>query len=104
MPPSNGYGTVDGQERRVNANGDLGGADDEEQPLLGSQPKVSYWQRRMMIDVRRKRADIILIICYIITGLLDSASISAWGSFVSMQTGMSVLLKEKSNEGTEWEG
>lgn len=42
----------------------------------------------MMVDVRREKADIVLLLCYVITGLLDSASISAWGSFVSMQTGM----------------
>ncbi len=41
----------------------------------------------MTADVRRKRADVVLLLCYVITGLLDSASISAWGSFVSMQTG-----------------
>ena len=92
MPPPNGYGTVDDSVRHVNANG-VGGTGDEEQPLLGSPPKVSYWQRWMMVDVRRKRADIVLLLCYIITGLLDSASISAWGSFVSMQTGAFALPK-----------
>lgn len=41
-----------------------------------------------------------LILCYLITGLLDSASISVWGSFVSMQTGMShtyQIFRTKSN-------
>jgi hypothetical protein len=41
----------------------------------------------MMVEVSRDRADVVLILCYLVTGLLDSASISIWGSFVSMQTG-----------------
>lgn len=41
----------------------------------------------MMVNVHRDWADVVLLMCYIITGLLDSASISTWGSFVSMQTG-----------------
>jgi len=40
-----------------------------------------------MVDIKRDWADVVLILCYVITGLLDSASISVWGSFVSMQTG-----------------
>lgn len=42
----------------------------------------------MAVDIKREKADIILVLCYLVTGLLDSASISIWGSFVSMQTGM----------------
>ena len=41
----------------------------------------------MMVNVNRDWADVVFILCYFITGLLDSASISTWGSFVSMQTG-----------------
>lgn len=43
----------------------------------------------MKTDISRERADIVLLLSYVITGLLDSASISTWGAFVSMQTGMS---------------
>jgi hypothetical protein len=39
-------------------------------------------------NVNRDHGDIILLVCYFITGLLDSASISKWKSFVSMQTGI----------------
>ena len=101
MPPSSGYGAIHGSERQMNANGGggSGGDDDEAQPLLGSPPKVSYWRRRIMADVRREHADLILILCYVITGLLDSASISAWGSFVSMQTGMFHHSREKRDLG-----
>ncbi|KAI9931408.1 hypothetical protein ASPWEDRAFT_103557 [Aspergillus wentii DTO 134E9] len=39
-----------------------------------------------------KHGDLILLLCYLITGLLDSSSILLWGSFVSMQTGNTVYL------------
>jgi hypothetical protein len=38
-------------------------------------------------DISKSWADIALLGCYIITGLLDSSSVFIWGSFVSMQTG-----------------
>lgn len=41
----------------------------------------------MAADVSRGWADLVLLVCYVITGLLDSSAISIWGSFVSMQTG-----------------
>lgn len=43
----------------------------------------------MAADVSKHRADLVLLFCYIITGLLDSSAVSIWGSFVSMQTGKS---------------
>lgn len=61
---------------------------DEEQPLLGMRASKSGWREKMIVDVTRDKADIVLLLCYIITGLLDSAAISTWGSFVSMQTGL----------------
>lgn len=63
---------------------------DEEQPLLGTNPtKTSVWREKLTVDVHHDWADVVLLLCYIITGLLDSAAISTWGSFVSMQTGAS---------------
>jgi uncharacterized membrane protein YoaK (UPF0700 family) len=41
----------------------------------------------MTVNVTKSWGDIALLGCYIITGLLDSSSVMAWGSFVSMQTG-----------------
>jgi hypothetical protein len=38
-------------------------------------------------NISKSWADIALLGCYIITGLLDSSSVFIWGSFVSMQTG-----------------
>lgn len=70
----------------VNGAACLGG---ETEPLLG-RPLVakSGMQRRMVVNVSRDWADLVLLSCYVITGMLDSVSISTWGAFVSMQTGM----------------
>ena len=38
-------------------------------------------------NISKSWADIALLGCYTITGLLDSSSVFIWGSFVSMQTG-----------------
>lgn len=78
---ANGYGTG---TNSTPANGFV----DENAPLLGgASAKTSSWRKRMTADVHRDWADLILMLCYTITGMLDSASISTWGSFVSMQTG-----------------
>ncbi len=82
--PSNGYGAVNS-----NGNGNRHSqcGSDEEQPLLGNGNSKSNWRSILTVNVSRDWADVVLLLCYIITGLLDSASISTWGSFVSMQTG-----------------
>lgn len=41
----------------------------------------------MTSEVSRSHADLVLLLCYVVTGLLDSASTQVWGAFVSMQTG-----------------
>ncbi|KAK4649097.1 uncharacterized protein QC761_115990 [Podospora bellae-mahoneyi] len=75
----------------------------EESPLLPQSqrmgppkddavPTLQKWRDYFTVDVSRDWADLILILCYLITGLLDSASISVWGSFVSMQTGNTVYI------------
>ncbi|KAI2616533.1 hypothetical protein GGR54DRAFT_228690 [Hypoxylon sp. NC1633] len=99
---SNGYGAVPNNARPN------GGGDEEQQPLLGNTngaSKSQTWRKSMMTDVRRDWADLVLLACYIITGLLDSASISTWGSFVSMQTGNTVyfgLGLAAPHESTRW--
>ncbi|KAK0656212.1 hypothetical protein B0T16DRAFT_424849 [Cercophora newfieldiana] len=81
---------------------------DEERPLLGaSKPRslASRVRRYLVVDVNRDWADVVLILCYFITGLLDSSSISVWGSFVSMQTGNTVYIGlglAHPNESTRW--
>ena len=79
MAPQNGYGTLaHGVEEST----------DRAQPLLGPPRPQPSWRKYMMANAHRDWADVILLGCYAITGLLDSASISTWGSFVSMQTGL----------------
>lgn len=86
MAQTNAYGA---RSNSAAANGTgTHGSTDEEQPLLGGPISKSNWREKLMVDVHRDWADIVLLLCYIITGLLDSASISTWGSFVSMQTGL----------------
>ncbi|PLB46389.1 DUF1275 domain protein [Aspergillus steynii IBT 23096] len=43
-------------------------------------------------EITTQWTDLLLIFCYLITGLLDSAAVFIWGSFVSMQTGNTVYL------------
>ena len=62
----------------------------EEGSLLGKSPSTTWSKRlrkHMTVNVSKNRADLILLAGYIITGLLDSSSISIWSAFVSMQTG-----------------
>ncbi|KAK0628325.1 hypothetical protein B0T17DRAFT_150313 [Bombardia bombarda] len=84
---------------------------DEEQPLLLGRRKPqsrslsARWRSHLTVDVDRDWADVLLILCYLITGLLDSSSISVWGSFVSMQTGNTVYFAlglAAPHESTRW--
>ncbi|KAI0025570.1 hypothetical protein F4780DRAFT_721766 [Xylariomycetidae sp. FL0641] len=90
-PPTT-YGSLANTRRKHNPNATTTPVDEEDQPLLGGRPVKPGWRASMMSDVRRDWADLVLLLCYVVTGLLDSASISTWGSFVSMQTGNTVYL------------
>jgi uncharacterized membrane protein YoaK (UPF0700 family) len=46
----------------------------------------------MRVNVNTRWADLPLLLCYFITGLLDTASVMTWGSFASMQTGNTIYL------------
>jgi len=46
----------------------------------------------MTAETSRSWADLVLLLCYVVTGLLDSASTQVWGAFVSMQTGNTVYV------------
>lgn len=90
MTSLNGYGTAavtaaveSGDNIRTGTHGNEG------QPLLGASMRKSSWRKNMMVNVHRDWADLVLLMCYALTGLLDSISISTWGTFVSMQTGSS---------------
>ena len=87
MSNARGYGTTaQGPAHEV----EEGRGAAEQIPLLrkpASRSMLTRIKSSMTADVKRERADIILVLCYLVTGLLDSSSISIWGSFVSMQTG-----------------
>lgn len=100
MSQTNGYGTA-GRNATGTVTNHVRNLVDEEQPLLNGStireapaPKalVTRIRKAANAEIRRDWTDVVLIFCYIITGLLDSASISIWGSFVSMQTGRSRLF------------
>ncbi|TQN65508.1 hypothetical protein CSHISOI_09907 [Colletotrichum shisoi] len=89
------YGAVTAAAPVVNGDS-RASADEEQQPLLGAaaggKPASKSLRKKLTTDVTRDWADLVLLTCYIITGLLDSSSISIWGSFVSMQTGNTVYI------------
>ncbi|KAG6031607.1 hypothetical protein E4U41_007523 [Claviceps citrina] len=72
------------------------GHDAEQQPLLGRKPcprsRRARCRTQMTAEVSRSHADLVLLLCYVVTGLLDSASTQVWGAFVSMQTGNTVYV------------
>ncbi|KAF4974372.1 hypothetical protein FZEAL_8704 [Fusarium zealandicum] len=68
------------------------GVRDEETPLLGQRPLKRTRRNRMTDKLGSSWTDAVLLACYIVTGLLDSASIQVWGTFVSMQTGNTVYV------------
>jgi hypothetical protein len=63
----------------------------EQTPLLGrttgKRSAALQLKQHLAADVSKNWADLVLLFCYIITGLLDSSAVFIWGSFVSMQTG-----------------
>ncbi|KAF5680868.1 DUF1275 domain-containing protein [Fusarium heterosporum] len=68
---------------------------DEEAPLLGHSlvgPKKETLKQRLQNDISCSWTDAVLLVCYVVTGLLDSSSIQVWGTFVSMQTGNTVYI------------
>ncbi|KAG8163853.1 hypothetical protein KVR01_005771 [Diaporthe batatas] len=115
MSSVNGYGTAGPGATNGPARQRAGhNATDEEQPLLNgvgaaqsgsSKSLTSRLRKAAGAEVRRDWADVVLIFCYIITGMLDSSAISDWGSFVSMQTGNTVYIGlglAAPTEGTRW--
>jgi hypothetical protein len=53
-----------------------------------SSSSPSKLSQYLFTELNPRRADIILIICGFVGGLVDGLSFNAWGSFSSMQTGM----------------
>ncbi|KAJ5157907.1 uncharacterized protein N7482_009007 [Penicillium canariense] len=68
----------------------------ENEPLLGHEHSSPPRPRRILhyfrTELDPRRGDLLLLFCYVITGLLDSSAVFIWGSFVSMQTGNTVYF------------
>lgn len=89
------YGAVSDGDHAA-SNGLLNHADMERAALLtkdhNQRPIVARLREHFSRDIRKDWGDLVLLFCYVITGLLDSSSVQVWGSFVSMQTGNTVYL------------
>lgn len=67
----------------------------EIQPLLPRNARPSPSSRlkqHFHQELDPCRGDMVLLFCYVITGILDSSAVFIWDSFVSMQTGNTVYL------------
>lgn len=101
------YGTLSQATGRGNHGHGVG--DGEQEPLLANgqaeNSRAARLGRYMRHDIDKTWADLILLLSYVITGLLDSSAVFIWGSFVSMQTGNTVYLGlglVAPDEGTRW--
>ncbi|KAF2742980.1 hypothetical protein M011DRAFT_497146 [Sporormia fimetaria CBS 119925] len=65
--------------------------EDEGKRTDASSPAVETWKHHQS-NINKEWGDLVLLYCYLITGLLDSAATHIWGSFVSMQTGNTVYV------------
>jgi hypothetical protein len=91
MSSQNGYSTI-AQNGFAANEADAEGASLLRKPAQNDSTGssvVTRLHKHFTADVSKSWADIALLGCYIITGLLDSSSVFIWGSFVSMQTGKS---------------
>ncbi|TID22091.1 hypothetical protein E6O75_ATG10885 [Venturia nashicola] len=69
-------------------------SESENLPLMAkSIPSTwsSKFKRHFNAQIDTKRADIILIICFFVSGLTDSGAYNAWNIFLSMQTGNTIF-------------
>ncbi|KAM3422128.1 hypothetical protein BST61_g2499 [Cercospora zeina] len=89
------YGTLNGSSRPA-SNRLFSRTDEEAVHLLHKDDKSPTLFHRTSAhfnqNVRKDWADLLLLSCYVITGLLDSSSVYTFGSFVSMQTGNTIYL------------
>jgi hypothetical protein len=84
------YGTIPNGTSQQAHNGLLDPTDEERASLLNKDDRRTIFVRArqyMNVNITKTWGDVVLLGCYIITGLLDSSSVQVWGSFVSMQTG-----------------
>ncbi|KAJ4003590.1 hypothetical protein NW752_011014 [Fusarium irregulare] len=63
------------------------GSDTPEAGAKGA-PKAS----RFTADIKTKWSDLLLLLCFFVAGLVDSAAFNMYGCFVSMQTGNTIFV------------
>ncbi|KAH0847505.1 hypothetical protein AYO21_01413 [Fonsecaea monophora] len=106
MTTANGYGAINGDSTAASQPHQR--SEDESGPLLvksDSPRSLARFRQYLKEDIDRRWADLLLLLSYVITGLLDSSAVFIWGSFVSMQTGNTVYLGlglVEPTKGTRW--
>lgn len=48
--------------------------------------------QRWTVDIDTRWGDLLLLVCFFVAGLVDSAAFNMYGCFVSMQTGESLQI------------
>lgn len=90
MPQNYGTTQENGTTRQAS------NSDTESQALLRRDSRADSMPWRLSAylkqDINTKWGDVLLLLCYVITGLLDSSAVFIWGAFVSMQTGNTVYF------------
>ncbi|KAJ4175215.1 hypothetical protein NW754_005635 [Fusarium falciforme] len=68
--------------------------DSSDNPEAGSKESVptSSVSRRFTAEVDVRWGDILLLVCFFVAGLVDSAAFNLYGCFVSMQTGNTIFV------------
>ncbi|EEU39643.1 uncharacterized protein NECHADRAFT_62289 [Fusarium vanettenii 77-13-4] len=68
--------------------------DSSDNPEAGSKESVppSSISRRFTAEVDVRWGDILLLVCFFVAGLVDSAAFNLYGCFVSMQTGNTIFV------------
>ncbi|KAM0231912.1 hypothetical protein ACHAPO_008210 [Fusarium lateritium] len=66
------------------------GSDNPEAGSKGGSP--STVSRRFTTDIDTRWGDLLLLVCFFIAGLVDSAAFNMYGCFVSMQTGNTIFV------------
>ncbi|KAF4971047.1 hypothetical protein FZEAL_9932 [Fusarium zealandicum] len=61
-------------------------------PEAGSKEAASPISRRFTSEVDVKWGDVLLLVCFFVAGLVDSAAFNMYGCFVSMQTGNTIFV------------
>lgn len=92
MSGHRGYGAAEGGQNAPANGAAVSGATEHDALLPKKNDSGPGFREYCTVNVRRSRADLVLLFTYITTGLLDSAATAEFGSFVSMQTGNTVYV------------